>query len=165
MQELADNVIYFTDKNFYKLYQGPGPLPLSAGSAIQFGFLWNRSDSMFGPPAIALPFVNDSSVLSPLPLGMAQGSTVANKSSSATNSSSLQASPKTPPTTTSPKPSSSIALTPQQTVVIYIINKNKVYAIEYNAPQDHFKDYLPAINEMVNTFKFVTPTFATPNRK
>ena len=39
----------------------------------------------------------------------------------------------------------------------YLTNKNKVYVIEYNAPHDNFKDYLLAINEMVDSFAFVTP--------
>ena len=39
IQELADNVIFFTDKSFYQLSEPPTVLPLKAGYALKLNYV------------------------------------------------------------------------------------------------------------------------------
>ena len=168
LQELANNVIFFTDKNFYKLSQSPTNIPLR--NILDYGFKvnyeWNQTtsgtSSTFGPPRITLPFVNESSSFSTIPTGTAQSS------SAATNATTPAATNATTPAATQPSSSSeTLSQTPQSTIrqqimAVYIMYKNQVYVIEYNAPLDKFSNYLSSIDEMINSFALVPPKGPVP---
>jgi len=190
LQELYDNVKWFTDRSFYKPGSTTFPVQLPVGNALRVVYFWNQTVNSFGPPITVLPFVNDSNTFSNTPTESSSNSLYAaprlspfatvpspGKSLNATASTSPQSITVPPAGTTimpvqvpppgvfvsPPKPSqarpsqATTPVIPETIMAIYIVNKDKVYVIEYNAQTNSFPNYLQAITQMIYSFRFVPP--------
>jgi hypothetical protein len=97
IDQLARNVIFFTNHGFFQLLAPPNYITLNVGNAVELDYAWNRSTQMFQPPQVTLPFVNPFSPLPTLPVITPYASSTGNQSS---------AHPNTPSSThTMPSPS------------------------------------------------------------
>jgi hypothetical protein len=109
-----------------------------------------------GLPQIALPFVNQFSVMGTRPeLNLpAAGRTILNTQNFSPSKAPTSDNRTGNSTNTPPAPTTS-TLFSKELAAFYIIRNAKVYVIEYNAPEDKFNYYVPTVREMINSFGFL----------
>jgi hypothetical protein len=152
-------MLYFLEPQIqFSLDSPPNFFGIKVGITVELHYRWKPSIGLDQAPQLALPFINQFSILPRAPIITAQGVGAGNESVIPhSNTSSANTTSKTPVPTNPPKPSSTSANNiTKETAAFYIMcfNNKKVYVIEYTAPEDKFNQYLPRIREMVDSFDF-----------
>lgn len=160
-QDLGHNIDFLTDHSNFQKTGGPGNVTINGTNGVELDYRWT------GSPQIALPFVNQFSVLATRsevnqPPAGNQSSILGNfLPSHDTSKLTSDNGTKAPKSTNGTKPTNGTKAAPtppnpfsKVLAAFYIVKYNKVYVIEYNAPEAKFNYYVPTVRAMINSFGF-----------